>query len=170
MFTRSHHLPRSKSRRRSYRPLPNYLEETATTEAVAKVEIRARVQGFLESVHFEPGSDVKEGDLLYEIEPELYQARVESAEADLLAQKARAKKAKLEKERRRICVLKTSGPLRRQPSSRHRPNSKALKRRSSRPSAAQTGPNRSCDTPGLLLPSQGRVGKSLRQAGQPGWR
>jgi RND family efflux transporter MFP subunit len=77
----------------------NYIEETATTEAVAKVEIRARVQGVIDSVNFEPGSSVSEGDLLYEIEPELYEARVESAEADLLTQKARIKKAELDKDR-----------------------------------------------------------------------
>ena len=39
----------------------NYIEETATTEAVAKVEVRARVQGFLDSVNFEPGTDVAQG-------------------------------------------------------------------------------------------------------------
>jgi RND family efflux transporter MFP subunit len=77
----------------------NYIEETATTEAVAKVEVRARVQGFLDSVKFKPGTEVARGDLLYEIEPQLYQARVASAEADVLAQQARLKKAKLEKER-----------------------------------------------------------------------
>lgn len=77
----------------------NYIEETATTEAVAKVEIRARVQGVIDSVNFEPGGNVSEGDLLYEIEPELYDARVESAEADLLTQKARVKKAELDKNR-----------------------------------------------------------------------
>ena len=77
----------------------NYIEETATTEAVGKVEVRARVQGFLDSVNFEPGTDVARGDLLYEIEPQLYQARVASAEADVLAQEARLKKARLEKDR-----------------------------------------------------------------------
>lgn len=77
----------------------NFLEETATTEAVAKVEIRARVQGVIDSVNFEAGGMVNEGDLLYEIEPELYQARVESAKADLLTQKARLKKAELDKNR-----------------------------------------------------------------------
>jgi len=77
----------------------NYIEETATTEAVAKVEVRARVQGFLDSVNFEPGTEVGRGELLYAIEPQMYQARVASAEADVLAQQARLKKAQLEKER-----------------------------------------------------------------------
>ena len=77
----------------------NYLEETATTEAVAKVEIRARVEGVVDSVNFEPGTDVNQGDLLYEIEPELYQARVESAQAELLTQEARLKKAEVDKNR-----------------------------------------------------------------------
>jgi multidrug resistance efflux pump len=66
---------------------------------VAKVEVRARVQGFLDSVNFEPGTEEGRGELLYAIEPQMYQARVASAEADVLAQQARLKKAKLEKER-----------------------------------------------------------------------
>lgn len=76
-----------------------YLEETASTEAVARVAVRARVEGFLKSVNFEPGNMVKEGDLLYEIEPELYEARFESAEAELLARKARLMEAENDKTR-----------------------------------------------------------------------
>ena len=79
--------------------ITNYLDETATTEAVAKVEIRARVEGFVESVNFEPGSNVAAGDLLYEIEPELYQARVDSAKATIMAQEARLKNTEAEKNR-----------------------------------------------------------------------
>ncbi len=77
----------------------NYLEETGTTEAVQKVEIRARVKGFLESVAFEPGAIVEKGDLLFEIEPDLYKARVEAAEAEVGVQQGRLRKAQIEKDR-----------------------------------------------------------------------
>ena len=60
-----------------------YLEFTGTTEAVSFVEIRAKVSGDLESMHFEPGTMVNQGDLLFTISPEPYQARLAAAQAQL---------------------------------------------------------------------------------------
>jgi len=54
-------------------------------EAVQSVELRARVEGFLEQVNFREGSDVKAGDVLYIIEKGAYQTTVESDRA-LVAQ------------------------------------------------------------------------------------
>lgn len=76
-----------------------YLEETATTEPVERVEIRARVRGFLDRVEFEPGQLVKQGDDLYQIEPEQFQATVDAAAAELEAQGANRKRAEIEKTR-----------------------------------------------------------------------
>lgn len=45
------------------------------------VEIRARVAGYLEEVHFTEGTEVKEGDLLFTIDPRPYEAVVERMEA-----------------------------------------------------------------------------------------
>ncbi|MDF7798435.1 efflux RND transporter periplasmic adaptor subunit [Pontiellaceae bacterium B1224] len=55
------------------------------------VDIRARVKGFLKSIDFVDGQRVKEGDLLFTIEPEQYEAEVNSAEA-MLAQAQAAQK------------------------------------------------------------------------------
>lgn len=60
-----------------------YYHYTGTTEAVEDVEIRARVSGYLESVHFEPSTDVKEGDLLFRIESAPYKAAADAASAEL---------------------------------------------------------------------------------------
>ncbi len=65
------------------REVTTYNEFSGHTVSVAAVDIRARVAGYLQSINFTPGSDVKEGDLLFVIEPDLYQARVNQAEADL---------------------------------------------------------------------------------------
>jgi RND family efflux transporter MFP subunit len=73
------------------RSVVDYLEFTGTTTAVNTVEIRARVQGFLDEIKFKEGDAVTSGDLLFEIEPEEYQARVRRAEASL--QVARTAKA-----------------------------------------------------------------------------
>jgi RND family efflux transporter MFP subunit len=58
-------------------------EFTGHTVAFETTDIRARVEGFLDSYAFTPGSDVKQGDLLFVIEPTLYRAQVEQAKADL---------------------------------------------------------------------------------------
>jgi RND family efflux transporter MFP subunit len=78
--------------------ITTYNEFTGHTAAVEAVEIRARVQGTLQSVNFTPGENVKKDDLLFVIEPSLYQARVDQAQADLEGKEAqyRAAEAQLE--------------------------------------------------------------------------
>lgn len=56
--------------------------------AVDKVELRARVQGFLENRDFTEGQEVEVGELLYQIEPDQYESLVEQREADLAKAKA----------------------------------------------------------------------------------
>ncbi len=56
-----------------------YLDLTGTTSSVRTVEIRARVAGFLETIEFNEGDYVEEGDLLYTIDPSEYEARVRRA-------------------------------------------------------------------------------------------
>ena len=63
-------------------------------EAIQTVDLRARVEGFLEQVMFREGSDVHAGDLLYVIEQAHYQARVDAdkalvAQAEAILTKAR---------------------------------------------------------------------------------
>ncbi len=59
----------------------DYVEFTGTTEAHERVEIRARVKGFLESVHFKEGDKVKKDQLLFKIDPRSFQAQVDQATA-----------------------------------------------------------------------------------------
>lgn len=64
-------------------------EYTGRLEAVDTVDVRARVSGYLESIHFKDGQTVKEGDLLFVIDPRPYQAELDRAEAELKLAKAR---------------------------------------------------------------------------------
>ncbi len=75
------------------RPVTRYLEYTGTTEAFQTVDLRARVAGFLEQVNFKPGAAVKKGDLLFVIDKRTYQAAVDRARAQLLADEAASKAA-----------------------------------------------------------------------------
>ena len=65
-------------------------------KAINIVELRARVEGFLEKVLFREGQDVKTGDLLYQIEKVQYQAQVDQAQANLVAAQAKALNAQLQ--------------------------------------------------------------------------
>ncbi|HEY3853910.1 MAG TPA: efflux RND transporter periplasmic adaptor subunit [Verrucomicrobiae bacterium] len=58
-------------------------------DAVESVEIRARVNGYLESINFKDGDEVKKGDLLFVIDPRPYQAELDRAQADLLQSQTR---------------------------------------------------------------------------------
>ena len=65
------------------RQLTDWDEYTARLEAVDSVEVRARVSGYLESVHFREGSLVNKGDLLFLIDPRPYEAQLRRAQGDL---------------------------------------------------------------------------------------
>src|SRR4051812_38113864 len=72
----------------------DFFQFTGRTDAVASVDLRARVKGFLQKVNFEDGAQVKEGDLLFEIEPDVFQAEVDKAKASLQAAQAGLEKSK----------------------------------------------------------------------------
>jgi RND family efflux transporter MFP subunit len=69
----------------------NYAEFTGTTEAVEAVELRARVEGFLENILFKDSTRVKKGDLLFIIDPKPFQAKLDQAKADLMVCRAELK-------------------------------------------------------------------------------
>ncbi len=73
-----------------------YLEYAGTLQATQVVELRARVAGFLEKIHFEPDARVKTGDILFTIDPSQYQAAVNLNQAELEANKAKFRLAKTE--------------------------------------------------------------------------
>jgi len=62
-------------------------------------EVRARVSGILQERVFEQGTLVKQGDVLYRIDPRLFRVRVASAEATLQRAKATQQNARLQLER-----------------------------------------------------------------------
>jgi len=66
------------------RNVTRYANFTGKTASVASVEIRARVQGWLQKRHFEDGQLVRKGEVLFTIDPREYEAAVQQAEAELL--------------------------------------------------------------------------------------
>jgi membrane fusion protein (multidrug efflux system) len=68
-------------------------------KATDKVELRARVEGFLEKVLFKEGQDVKTGDLLYQIEKAQFEALVDQAKGNLAVAEATLTNAQLQYDR-----------------------------------------------------------------------
>ncbi|MGB7793314.1 MAG: efflux RND transporter periplasmic adaptor subunit [Terrimicrobiaceae bacterium] len=56
---------------------------TGRLEPIKSVEVRPRVSGYLDSIHFKDGQVVKAGDLLFVIDPRPYEAEAERARAEL---------------------------------------------------------------------------------------
>ena len=78
-------------------------------DAVEKVEIRARVKGYLQSVKFEEGQAVKVGDPLFEIEPDLFKADVEQAQGALDRAEASKTLAEIQLKRAEELLTKQAG-------------------------------------------------------------
>lgn len=85
------------------KPIPKRLTEwddfTGRLAPVADVEVRARVSGYLQSTHFQEGTEVKQGDLLFVIDPRRYEAEFARADAELARARAALELATAEAER-----------------------------------------------------------------------
>ncbi|WP_431320186.1 efflux RND transporter periplasmic adaptor subunit [Rhizobium sp. YTU87027] len=90
------------------RDVTTWQEFSGRLEAVDRVQIRSRVAGAVQSVHFREGALVKAGDPLFSIDPEPYQAAVSQAEGQVASADAKVNIAQIELERgRRLSDNKT---------------------------------------------------------------
>ena len=79
---------------------------SARVEALHKVDLLARIEGYLDKQNFTEGATVKTGDLLYVIEKEPYEAKVAAAEASVAMAKARLDRTEIELKRQTTLVNK----------------------------------------------------------------
>ena len=77
----------------------DWAEFTGRFEAVDRVELRPRVSGYIESVRFHEGAEVKKGDVLFVIDPRPYKAALDRAEGELARIQAQAVYADSESQR-----------------------------------------------------------------------
>ena len=90
----------------------DYEDFPGRIEAKYAVEVRARVTGFLEKVHFREGTEVKKGDLLFEIDARPYVAELARAEGAITQGEGRLKR--LEADHRRAMDLSGKGAIARE--------------------------------------------------------
>ncbi|HWB24723.1 MAG TPA: efflux RND transporter periplasmic adaptor subunit [Chitinophagaceae bacterium] len=83
-----------------------YKDYVTNIQAVKNVEIRARVQGFLENIYVDEGQTVKKGQLLFQMNDEEYVSALAKAKANVTSAIAEAKAAEFEVKRTKILVDK----------------------------------------------------------------
>jgi membrane fusion protein (multidrug efflux system) len=71
------------------REIPYAMNFVAQTESSRQVDIVARVSGFLDRIAYQEGELVKEGQLLFQLDPKPFEAQLEAARGELQAQQAR---------------------------------------------------------------------------------
>ena len=70
------------------RPVAKGYEFIGRIQAITRVDLLARVEGFLEALHFREGQEVKKGDLLFSIEKDMFKAQVDQFAAQVAAAQA----------------------------------------------------------------------------------
>jgi multidrug efflux pump subunit AcrA (membrane-fusion protein) len=93
--------------------VPIYSEFVAQTDARETVEIRARVQAFLEAQHFTEGTIVKKNQLLFTLDKREFEAKLQQAKAQLAIAMARLGKAETDERRTTTTPRPTCWPPRR---------------------------------------------------------
>jgi multidrug efflux system membrane fusion protein len=88
--------------------ITTWQEFSGRLEAVDRVQVRPRVAGAIQSVHFREGGLVKAGDLLVTIDPEPYQAAVAEAEGQVASAEAKLALANTELERGKTLFAKNT--------------------------------------------------------------
>jgi RND family efflux transporter MFP subunit len=74
----------------------NYVEITGNAASVNAVKLIARIEGYLDQIHYEDGQFVKKGDLLFTIQQDQYKDQLQQAQAQLLTAQASLTYAKTE--------------------------------------------------------------------------
>jgi multidrug efflux system membrane fusion protein len=86
--------------------LIDYERFTGRTVPVEQVEIRARVSGYLTKIQFKAGAEVEKDQPLFEIDPRIYRAAVDSAQAEVDRAEARVGRLAAELERNKMLLAK----------------------------------------------------------------
>lgn len=81
------------------KPMPVLIEAVGTVEPQHSVQIRAQVSGVLQSVEFKEGDKVKEGQLLFQIDPRTFEASYRQAQAQLARDMAQLENSKVQQDR-----------------------------------------------------------------------
>jgi membrane fusion protein (multidrug efflux system) len=132
-------------------------------KAVNKVEVRARIEGFLDKVLFTEGQDVKASDLLYQIEKVQFQSALDQAEGSLLIAEATETNAKLDYSRQLDLVKRQYTPQAVLDKSKTDLDSATGRVKQARAAVTQAQAN--LDYTDIRSPIDGRIGRTVYTVG-----
>ena len=145
------------------RPVSRAFEFVGRIKAVDIVEVRARIEGFLDKVLFTEGQDVKSGDLLYQIEKVQFQSALDQAKGNLLVADAAVVNAKLEYDRQVGLVQRQYTPQ--SVLDKDKADLDAATGRKMQAEAAVTQAQANLDYTDIRSPIDGRIGRTTRTVG-----
>jgi membrane fusion protein (multidrug efflux system) len=145
------------------RDVPVFVEAVGQTRGNTETEIRARVEGFVEKVHFQEGTMVKKGDLLYTLDARPFQESVAQAKANLA--EARAQWARTRQDVERFEPLVKDNAVSRQEYETSVALEKAAQAATEAAQAAARRAEVDLGYTRVLAPDEGLVGRSEVQAG-----
>jgi multidrug efflux system membrane fusion protein len=143
--------------------VPVELQTVGQVEASAKVTVRSQVPGVVSAVHFREGDEVRKSDLLFSLDPTLFQSALTRAKADL--EQARAESANARRDAERYAQLLAAGFVSRE-------EADAVQSRADSLTAALAAEQASVENASILLdycsiraPQGGRTGALLVHPG-----
>src|SRR5437879_7202945 len=147
------------------REITEWDEFTARLDAVDSVEVRPRVSGYLQSIHFQDGAIVRKGDLLFLIDPRPYEAALHRTEADVELAKSRLALAR--KNFARAADLLASHAISQEESDIRASNLRQAEASVGEAQAAVDAARLEVEFTRVSAPVAGRVGRKLVTEGKP---
>jgi multidrug efflux system membrane fusion protein len=143
--------------------IAEYEEVTGRVDAAETVELRARVSGHLDAVHFHAGQEVAKGDLLFTIDSRWYRAQFDLTKA--LAEQARARAEVADREAQRATDLLAAAAISREEADARK--SRAIEARAAvaAAEAARTTAQLDLENTEVRAPIAGRVSRAIATAG-----
>ncbi|MFO1161551.1 MAG: efflux RND transporter periplasmic adaptor subunit [Reyranellaceae bacterium] len=93
------------------KPMPIVIEAVGTVQAIASIQIKARLDSQIMKVHVEEGALVKEGDLLFELDSRTLKAQLGQIEAQIRKDQAQVQQAKRDLQRFEDLLAKNAGTV-----------------------------------------------------------
>ena len=145
------------------RKVTEFDEFTGRFEAVERVEVRPRVSGYISSVNFKDGSEIKKGDVLFVIDPRPYVAERDKARAQLA--QARSQLALARSERDRATQLVSQHAISREEFDTRTSGSEQAQANAEAAQAALDAAALNLEFTRVTAPIAGRIGRALVTSG-----
>lgn len=142
------------------REIVDYELVTGRTQAVNSVDFQPRVTGYLDKVHFQPGQEVKAGDLLFEIDPRPYKAELDRLNGQVALTQASLQLAIAENKRAKGIAAENAAAISKQDLDKYAAQEVAAEAQVTAAKASAEGAKLNLDFCKINAPLDGKISKS----------